>query len=471
MTKVKKIKNVYPLIIASLILLFNPSANLIDVLPDFIAYILLILAIGRHGETVPYLAECKGALVKLALVTAVKLPAFTVMYSNMMTGKDIVPLFTLVFVTLELILLYSAISNGYKALSYLGERTSCRSVRAPFTVSRKRSCTPEQLKILTIIFFAARGILNVAPEILLLTPEDTALKKRLAEAYPAVLVVSVFAALIIGVVWLRHATKYVKAIRLSGDLSEAIASLEHRGTLEEETAKDKLRALLLSLTLLAVSSLFIFDVTIADFGGYNILPHFIYGILLSVSLYSLTSNERARSLLTVGASGYAITSLVGYFATLIFFNSYTYVDLKYSDAAKSAYSSVKIFAVLELIFVLFTLAVSVMAIADFIRNHTDVSPSDPSYSRTNEKNHKQTIRNVLPVFVISAVIHVLKCINVFLKQTSIVLHTDASTEGITASGVPAMDTIIFLACVVYVICCFVKSSNLKDEVKFKYGKE
>jgi hypothetical protein len=81
------------------------------------------------------------------------------------------------------------------------------------------------------------------------------------------------------------------------------------------------------------------------------------------------------------------------------------------------------------------------------------------------------VRNALPVFIISSVIHVLKCINVFLKQTSTVLHTDASTEGITASGVPAMDTIIFLACAVYVICCFVKSSNLKDEVKFKYGKE
>jgi hypothetical protein len=51
------------------------------------------------------------------------------------------------------------------------------------------------------------------------------------------------------------------------------------------------------------------------------------------------------------------------------------------------------------------------------------------------------------------------------------LHTDANTEGIIASGIPAMDTVIFLACVVYVICCFVKASNLKDEVKFKYGKD
>jgi hypothetical protein len=131
-----KIKNKYPLVILSLILLFNPSANILDILPDFIAYLLLIIVIGELGETVPYLAECKSELVKLSLVTLIKIPAFTVMYSNMNTGKDIVPLFTLVFVAIEMILLYSAISNGFRALSYIGERTDCASVRKSFPVGK-----------------------------------------------------------------------------------------------------------------------------------------------------------------------------------------------------------------------------------------------------------------------------------------------------------------------------------------------
>ena len=137
-----KIKKAYPLIVVALIFLFNPNANLIDVLPDIASYVLLIVAIGNLTETVPYLAECKGALVKLSLVALVKIPAFTVMYSNMSFGKDIVPLFTLVFVTLELILLYSAVSNAYNALSYLGERTDSKSVRDPFPIGRGKTATP-----------------------------------------------------------------------------------------------------------------------------------------------------------------------------------------------------------------------------------------------------------------------------------------------------------------------------------------
>ena len=186
-----KIKNKYPLILLSLILLFNPPVNIIDILPDCIAYILLILAIGNLTENVPYLKEAKDALVKLALLTSVKIPALTVMYANIGSGRDIVPLFTLVFATLELILLFSLVSNVYLSLSYLGERTDCRSVREPFALSKTKKCTPEQLRFLTYIFFLARGILNVVPEILLLTPEDLTLRKRLSDAYPAVLAVCI----------------------------------------------------------------------------------------------------------------------------------------------------------------------------------------------------------------------------------------------------------------------------------------
>ena len=60
-----KRRGVYPLIVISLLILFNPSANILDILPDCIAYAMLIYAIGGTDKTVPYLSECKGALVKL----------------------------------------------------------------------------------------------------------------------------------------------------------------------------------------------------------------------------------------------------------------------------------------------------------------------------------------------------------------------------------------------------------------------
>ena len=205
-----KIKHHYPLIILSLVFLCNPNMNILDILPDCIAYTLLTLVIGGLAQTVPYLAECKGALIKLALLTAIKIPAFTVMYSNLKYGSDIVPLFTLSFAVLELILICIAVKNLFLALSYIGERTDCISVRGPFSIGRRKSLSLEMIERVTIIFFVVKAVLNVLPELMLLYNEDFAYRKELMDSYPAVLVISVLAGLIIGIFWLKYPTKLAK---------------------------------------------------------------------------------------------------------------------------------------------------------------------------------------------------------------------------------------------------------------------
>lgn len=467
----RKIKNSYPLVILSLIFLFNPNVNLIDVLPDFIAYLLLVLAIGALSDAVPYLAECKEATVKLLLVSVIKIPALAVMRANLISGKDIVPLFTLVFAVLELILIYSAVSNGFKALGYIGERTDSSSVRDSFKVGIGGRSTPEGLRIMTFIFFASKATLNVIPELFLLTPEETELRKRLADAYPTVLVISILTALVIGIIWLTHALSYVRAIKAGKDIGNAIESLRAKESPDRISEKERLKKLLASLTLLSASSLLIFDITISDFGGYNILPHFIYGILLFCSVYNFSSDKRIKLGLIASASAHAVCSLLSHFFTVRFFDTYSYADIEYSVSAQDAYFPIKLFSVLELGCILLLLSAAAVAAVGFIKENTDLSPSDPSYSRTNAKNHKAAALKTLSIFAISAIINLLKCISVFIKQTTTVIESDASTEGIVTSGMPAFDTVIFFICLIFVIYSFFTISNLKDEVKFKYGKD
>lgn len=464
-------KAVFPLIILSLVFLFNPNVNLIDVLPDTVAYLILILIIGSLSEAVPYLAECKAALIKLALVTFIKIPSFTIMHSNMVSGKDIVPLFTLVFAVLELILLYSAVENGFKALTYIGERTDCSSVRDPFRVGKKNTFTPDDLKILTFIFIVAKAALSVIPELLLLTPEDVQLRKKLAESYPIVLVISILTGVISGVIWLIHSIKYVSAINQAKDLNTALNILTVRGTPEEICDKDKLKKIISSLSILAFSSIFIFDIIFSDLGEYNKLPHFIYGILLFSAVYSFSNNKRIKNCLIISTTGFSLASLLVYLFTERFFESYTYLTLSLTTGARTAYLPVKIFATIEAVFAIFMLVCASLATVDFIREHTDVAPSDLSYSKTNERNHKATVKKVVPIFIISGVINLFKLANVFIKQTTTLIYSEVNPEGIVASSFPAMDTIIFFVCILYVIYSFVAISTLKDEVKFKYSKE
>ena len=466
-----KSRNVYPLIIISLFLLFNPSFNILDVFPDCVAYFLLILAIGKTSESVPYLYECKSALVKLAMVTAFKIPAFSFMYSNMMSGKDIMPLFTLTFVTIELILLYSAIQNGYRALSYIGERTDCSSVRDPFPMNRKETSTPEALRVTTFVFFAIRGVLNVVPELFLLTPENAFIRRRMTEAYPSVLVVSMLIVIVMGIIWVRHAMKYVKAIRKAGDVAVAIDSLTVKYTPEEEDKNNIVKKLLASLNALAISSFFIFDISMSDYGGYNRLPHFIYGIVLFVSIYSIATSKLVSNLSIISSAAFIAVSLFGYFSTARFYQTYSIEQIKYKTAAAEAYETVKLLAVTETVLAIIMLTVAAMAMIGFIKAHTDVSPDDPAYSRTNAKNHQRAIRKAMPIFIISAIISVLKCVNVFLKANPQIIPSEVNIEGITAPSAPVMNTVIVLLSIIYVIYCCFTVSNIKDEVKFKYDKE
>ena len=458
------------LIVIALIFLFNPCVNLIDILPDCIAYFLLILAIGSHSESVPYLKECKEALIKLSIITLAKIPAFLIMYSNLQYGSDIVPLFTLAFTVIELIAIYSALSNGYSSLSYLAQRTDCASVTEPITVFGSR-ITPEGLRNVSVIFFITKGALNVIPEALLLSREDSALKKRLLEIYPAALIICALAALVAGILWLRMMLKYVKSIQKANDLPSALKMMEKYSDPKLSDSKETLYKLKWSLGILALSSLFIFEISFHSLGGYNILPGFIYGIMIFCALYDYTSNRKLKIAFIVSTVCFTISSILNFALTSRFFRQYEYSDLRFSKYAKADYASIKITSVIQTVFAALLLIIAALITKELIKEHTDVSPSDPSYSESNKRNHRCLIKSSHTLFAFAIIISILKCVNVFLGATVKIIHSDVNPDGIVSSGAPVMNTVIFLVSIVYVIYSFVTVSTLRDEVKYKYEKE
>lgn len=465
-----KSKRAYPLIILSLVFLSNPNMNLIDILPDCIAYTLFAIVIGDLAQTIPYLAECKGAVIKLALVTLIKIPAFSVMYTNMRYGSDIVTLFTFSFAVLEFILLYGAVKNLFLAMSYIGERTDCESVREKFPLTKKIKISPEALEQITLIFFIIKGALNVLPELLLLSKESFMLRKQLRDAYPAVLVLSVLAALIIGIIWLVYVIKYVKNIKRKNDLLQAIEEIELNTRPEISSSDKMLKKLIDALNLLAISSIFIFDISVQDYGGRNILPHFIYGLVLFYAISNLTENKTYKLLLTVFATGFSISAIVNQSLTARFFGMYQYVDLSYSKYAKADYVPIKMTALSEAIFILAMTVLAAVVLVRFIKEHTEVLPSDPAYGESVRRAHRRLIKITLPLMIISGVINVMKCVNVFLMEKITVIYSEVNPEGIATSSAPALNTVIFLLSIIFVIYSFVVISTLKEEVRFKYSK-
>ena len=466
-----KIKQRYPLVILSLVLLFNPNVNIIDVMPDCAAYIILALLIGRFAAGVPYLAECKEALLRLALITLIKIPAFVIMYSNMKFGSDIIPLFTLSFAVLECIFIYGALRNFFLAVDYLAERTDCQAARSPFPVSKKKSIPLEAFEGMTLAVFFIKAAINVLPELFLLTGEDFVLKRRLMDIYPTALMVAVAVSLVIMSVWLRYAIKCARNIRNIGDFGDALRQVESYSSSGISDTEKLKKRLIEALNLLALSSIFIFDISFQNTNGHNILPHFIYGIVLFCAVINLTDKRVHKILLVAFTLGFSTSALINQSISARFFDRYQYIDLSYSRIARAEYRPIKITAVTETVFVIAMTVVAAVILVGFIKSHTDTNPADASYSISNRRAHRRLIKMTLPLMILSALINAMKCLNVFLKQKVTVIPTQINPDGIASPGIPVFTTAIVLFSIAYVIYSMVAVSTLKDEVRLKYGKE
>ena len=149
-------KRAFYIVTLSLFLFSLPSLNMLDVFPDFIGCFLLYALLSRGKELVPYLAEAANAALKLGFVTLARLPATVIMYANMYTGRDIVPLFTLVFAVIESVLLFILITNAFEGLFYIAERTEASAILKPISLF-KLQLSPERIRSLTLIFAFSNG--------------------------------------------------------------------------------------------------------------------------------------------------------------------------------------------------------------------------------------------------------------------------------------------------------------------------
>ncbi len=467
----------------AILFLFNPNINIIDILPDCIAYLLLIKLIGNSANIIPYMQECKEALSKLAIISLVKIPAMLVMFANVYSGKDIIPLFTFIFSALELIFLYSAISNGISGLCYLGERSENGILIKPFTIGAKKikvngtkkicekKIDIEEIKKITCIFVTVKAVLCVIPELCLLTFSNSALKRNALSIYPLLLIICILSVLLFGIVWLITSRKYIKYIAKNASLAGDIKALAGTERLDEIESKGRVKKYYTALTLLAVSSLFTFDLTFKNFGNINILPHFIYGIILLFAVYPLTSNKRMRMYSTISTSAYIFTSVLTYIFTVRFFDKYDYRDLYSNNSAITAYYPIKIFGVIETLSLIIMIISFMKIFTEFIKNNTYLSPDDKRYSNVDKDGHKALNIKAICIFSAVILINILKCIEIFLKsKVDFEFHSSSGNSALytVVSPFPWLGTLIFGISVILSIFTLTYVSEIKNSVITKY---
>lgn len=463
-------KKHYTAILFSLVLLCNPNFHTVDILPDFIGYFLMASAIGHAADIAPYFDEMKTWFNRLGIITLVKIPATFIMYGNMHAGRDIVPLFTLCFAILELISLLALISNAYSGLSYLGQRSEVKSLVSPIKFFGI-NVTTDGLRGFTTLFVVAKTALNTIPTVCLLTYTDPNMARLAQSLYAPLELGSLGIVLVFGIVWCVICSAYVKGVAKEGGVGDGLMAMAGEMKLGEIDRKIKQRKLLGGVTLLFFSVFFTFDISFRQTNNVNILPHFIFAIIIFIAFCRLCAEKRLHRILTITFSISVLTNLIYQIASYAFFNKYTYLDIIDLKPAKEMYIWVEISSVIETVAFLVFYVILVLSLASTIRENTGTHPTEEGYSRASKERHSTLINKGIGMFVILALVSISKCVNVFLWGNPHSEFTEGADGVIDIMAEPTFSwfgTIIFALSVICVIYAYMFTSELKDEIKMKY---
>ncbi len=459
-------KQSYGVLAFAVLLFLNPNFNAFDFFPDFIGAFIIAAMLSRASEIVPFLAEARDGFLKAGVLSLSRLLAAFVMYANLHTGMDIVPLFTLVFCVLELIILFPAVMNLYRGLVYLGERGSAVGIVEPIRLFGK-SIGIEGVRNFTLAFLGARAVLNFLPQICHLTFYSQRVTYIARRLYAPLEISMLLAALVLGVIFAVLTLSLLFAVKKRGGVADGIEAMAGEERLAEikrgAMAKSHVRA----LNLLWIAALFNLDIALESTGGFNVLPRFIFAVLLLFAVWGFLPKGILRGVMLGVTLAFSVSSLVGLFLTSQFSELYSTADLATNTLAQGRYYTIMIAAAIELLLFIALVAFATVALVFGVRAHTGFSPDSEGYSRSARAYHSGLIKRVIGFSAWLGITGIMKCVNIFLLGFPVKMNTH---EGYTvyASRLPWFGTATFILSLVFVLYAFYLSSTLKDEVRMKY---
>ena len=343
-----KVKSRYAPVIFGLTLLVIPSVNIVDVFPDFIAYFIFASVLAYGVNKVPYFEEARDAFIRLGFISLLRIPAMLITNFIRMGNRgdsDIFAMMTLIFGIIETIYLIPAISSFFDAMFYLGSRSDASSTLAPIKLFGCKA-DPNTVKETAYFFAVARAVLALLPELCLMCAADPngsgLIVHPYAHLYPVVFGICFPLSLIIGIVLFVMTFKYIRAIHNEGLYHSAIDSLVTAERRPEIERKIKLKNMCAAINTMMVATIFTLDVNFDNFGNMNILPHFIFAIVLVFGISRLTGKTRYTKIASIISTAYSIVSIAAHTMLIIFLENWSYTEIKLIEDAKLAYNPVLI---------------------------------------------------------------------------------------------------------------------------------
>lgn len=466
-------KNLHPrLLTAAAVLLFNPFISTLDLLPDAIAWMLILWAISGVAAFVPHFDTATQHAKKLLLITALKAPSYFVASAYVAGDSRLRVMFTLVcfvFTVLELIWLFPFFGEFFAGLTYLVERHGMTTLAEP----GRRSSPLVRAQHAAYIALPAKLLLALLPEFTLLSTNESAgiidAGRDLASFRPLLTAFAFLVALGFGIYFLIAFLPLCRSLRRDEQLEEQLREVRDVA-LPPLRGRERIRRIGYAAWCMAGGSFMMID---AVFDGINYLPDFLGVALLAAAAALLLPLCKKPAVYTLAAAGLAfVLSLISYMMRYRFFAVYSYEALGRIREADALYDRLSLFSVLESVAITLLYVALCALLFSLIKEETGYR-ADNAYNRaSHEALHRSLCRKAVIMAVLGTLATVATTADVFLRRLT---ERYKITDSAGAAGSTILPLygwfwlVVFALCLSHFLYTLHVAAVLRAEVAHKYS--
>jgi len=326
------------LITVGMFFLINPTVNIIDVIPDFIGYLIIVSGIDRLADMEDHFAQAKKNFVLLTVVSAAK--TVSCLLLPVIDGTFVI-LLSFVFALLEALFFIPAVVNLFGGFHYYGLRLESKACYGIYRNAvekddggnkvsvAKRVCSSDYVMGFTIAAFIIRVLCYFLPQIpTLFSYGDSAVINGTYGTdwtyfIPHMYFLCGVLVLAVSLPWALRFRRYIKGIASDKALVEALEKSYNENIAPNASYfAEKQTTSVWVLTILA--AVFCFSIYI-DY--VNWLPAGVAGLFFAITAIVLRKNVKA-------AVPTAVAGFVGLVPSVLeVIWQYQYAEMKYTPAS------------------------------------------------------------------------------------------------------------------------------------------
>ncbi|MBE6618262.1 MAG: hypothetical protein E7626_00595 [Ruminococcaceae bacterium] len=305
-------------IVIALVFLMNPCINIIDILPDFVAYLIIMRTLYAGAALYPHFRDSYTAFRNLTIISIAKTLSLPIIFIVSSTEMTWLLILAFAFGGLEIFYGVIAFSKLFEGIYYSAERTAGSKVFEGY----------DRARVFTVVFSIFRPVAAFFPELTLLsggeygTVTETGVISYADLRIPLTIFMIIFS-LAVGIFWFVCAKKYFKALFSDNEYISAIREKYARFSVESPHLIDR-RVVLSAVSLFAVGAILALELKL---DGVNYIPNFAAAVLFIAAFSRLKAIYPKLSLYGIAASSlYALTSAVSWGFSVFFTAKYIVIN-------------------------------------------------------------------------------------------------------------------------------------------------